>query len=306
MWGYILSSTFIVFQLWLFSGVQSGLQAQKAVILATVDVVNVVCTVRDRQGNYVSDLTKEDFQLVEDKKQQHIDFFYNESGDNAQPLTIVLLVDTSGSVREKLAFEQMASSEFLRRTLRTDKDMAAIVQFDSDINLVQNFTYDHDLLNDAILDMRAGGSTKLYDAIWIAVKDLLSQEVGRKIIVILSDGADTSSLISEQEAIRTAQKNDVVIYGIGIRSRGFTSNFGKLKRFAKSTGGVFFNSKANLEQLKKAFDRINLEIKNQYLLSYVSTNKKRNGSYRKIVVKAQNKSHKINHRKGYYSASTDH
>lgn len=304
MWGYILS-TFIIFQLWLLIGVQ-GLQAQGPVIRATVDVVNVVCTVQDRRGNYVSNLMKEDFQLTEDKKKQHIDFFYNESGDDAQPLTIVLLIDTSGSVREKLAFEQMAADEFLRRTLRTNKDMAAIVQFDSDINLVQNFTYDHDLLNDAILDMRAGGATKLYDAIWITVKDLLSQEVGRKIIVILSDGADTSSLTSEQEAIRTAQEDDVVIYGIGVRGRGFTSNFGKLKKFSESTGGVFFNSKANLKQLRKAFDRINLEIKNQYLLGYVSTNKKQSSSYRKIVVKVKSKSQKVNHRKGYYSASTNH
>ena len=304
MWSYILS-TFIILQLWLLIGVQ-GLQAQAPVIRATVDVVNVVCTVQDRRGNYISNLMKEDFQLTEDKKKQPIDFFYNESGDDAQPRTIVLLIDTSGSVREKLSFEQMAAGEFLRRTLRPDKDMAAIVQFDSDINLVQNFTYDHDLLNDAILDMRAGGATKLYDAIWITVKDLLSQEVGRKMIVILSDGADTSSLTSEQEAIRTAQEDDVVIYGIGVRGRGFTSNFGKLKRFAESTGGVFFNSKANLEQLRKAFDRINLEIKNQYLLGYVSTNKKRTGSYRKIVVKVKKKSQKVNHRKGYYSASTNH
>ena len=304
MWGYTLSTS-IIFQLWLLSGIQ-GLQAQEPIVRARVDVVNVVCTVRDRRGNYVSNLMKEDFQLTEDKKKQHIDFFYNESGDDAQPLTIVLLIDTSGSVREKLAFEQMAASEFLRRTLRTDKDMAAIVQFDSDINLVQHFTYDHDRLNDAILDMRAGGATKLYDAIWITVKDLLSEEVGRKIIVILSDGADTSSLTSEQEAIRTAQEDDVVIYGIGVRGRGFTSNFGKLKRFSESTGGVFFNSKANLEQLRKAFDRINLEIKNQYLLGYVSTNKKRSGSYRKIAVKVKNKSQKVNHRKGYYSPSINH
>ena len=198
-----LLSTFIILHLGLLGWVQD-LQGQGPVIRATVDVVNVVCTVRDRNGNYTSHLKKEDFQLTEDKVGQHIEFFHNESGDDAQALTIVLLIDTSGSVKEKLGFEQAAATDFLRTTLRTNKDMAAIVQFDSDINLVQDFTYDHDLLSHAIVEMRAGGATKLYDAIWLTVQDLLGPEVGRKVVVILSDGADTQSIVSEQDAIRIA------------------------------------------------------------------------------------------------------
>ena len=293
-------STFVILHLGLLGWVQD-LKGQEPVIRAIVDVVNVVCTVRDRHGNYTSHLKKEDFQLTEDKVGQQIEFFHNESGDDAQALTIVLLIDTSGSVKEKLAFEQMAASEFLKRTLRTNKDMAAIVQFDSDINLVQNFTYDHDLLSHAIVEMRAGGATKLYDAIWVAVKDLLGPEVGRKVIVILSDGADTQSIVSEQDAIRIAQEGDVVIYGIGVRSRRFHANFGKLKKFSESTGGVFFDSKANLKKLREAFDRINREIKNQYLLGYVSTNTRRDGSFRKIRVKVKGSGLKVNYRKGYYA-----
>jgi VWFA-related protein len=295
-----LLSTFVILHLGLLGWVQD-LKGQEPVIRSTVDVVNVVCTVRDRHGNYASHLKKEDFQLTEDKVGQQIDFFHNEFG----ALTIVLLIDTSGSVKEKLAFEQMAATEFLKRTLRTNKDMAAIVQFDSDINLVQDFTYDHDLLTHAIVEMRAGGATKLYDAIWVAVKDLLGPEVGRKVIVILSDGADTQSIVSEQDAIRIAQQEDVVIYGIGVRSRRFRANFGKLKEFSESTGGVFFNSKADLEKLREAFDRINREIKNQYMLGYVSTNTRRDGSFRKIRVKVKGSDLKVNYRKGYYAPLAD-
>jgi Ca-activated chloride channel homolog len=276
---------------------------EQPIIRAAVDVVNVVCTVRDRRGEYVSHLKKEHFQVFENGTKQEIDFFYNETSDEAQALTIVLLIDTSGSVKEKLAFEQMAATEFLQQTLRKNKDMAAIVQFDSEINLVQDFTYDHTLLSSAILDIRAGGATKLYDAIWLAVGELLRSEVGRKVVVILSDGADTQSMVTEKEAIRIAQEEDVVIYGIGVRSRRFDSDFGKLEKFAESTGGVFFNSKADLEKLREAFGRINREIKNQYILGYVSGNRQQDGSFRKIRVEVTGSGLKVNHRKGYYAQS---
>ena len=245
-------------------------------IRARVDVVNVVCTVKDHNDRYVSDLTREQFEIFEDGIRQSIDFFHNQTGEKAEPLAIVLLIDTSGSVKDKLEFEQIAAGEFLQTTLRKKKDMAAIVQFDSEINLVQNFTYDYSKLKNAILAIRAGGATKLYDAIWLAVEDLLGDEIGRRVLVILSDGADTQSTTSEQDAIKVAQEKDVVIYGIGVKSQRLdVADFGKLKNFAESTGGVFFNSKANLERLREAFTRINREIKNQYSLGYVSKNERR-------------------------------
>jgi Ca-activated chloride channel family protein len=272
------------------------------VIRAEVEVVNILATVRNKKGQYVDNLTKNDFVVYEDGVKQNVEFFNFEAGADAQPLTIVLLIDTSGSVKDKLRFEQRAASEFLNETLRKDKDMAAVVQFDSEINLIQDFTYDFDVLAESILDMRAGGATKLYDAIFLAVEDLLVNEVGRKVLVVLSDGADTQSLVSDREAIKAAQSHDVVIFGIGVRSRDFGADFGKLNKFAESTGGVFFKSKADLGRLREAFARINQEIKNQYSIGYVSSNLKKENTFRKIAVKVKKSGLKVIHRKGYYAS----
>ena len=277
-------------------------EEQAPIIRSRVDVVQVLCTVRDRQGRYVADLTRKDFEVYENGVKQSIDFFHYETGEDAQALTIVLLVDTSGSVKDKLRFEQEAATEFLKESLRENKDLAAVVQFDSEINLVQDFTHDYWRLEDAILDIRAGGATKLYDAIWLAVRELLQSEVGRKVLVILSDGADTQSQVDEKEAVRAAQEEDVIIYGIGVRSRTFRSNFGKLKKFAKATGGLFFNSKVNRQELRRAFSRINKEIKNQYSIGYVSKDRRRDGAFRKIELRVKRSGLKMNHRKGYYAS----
>ena len=278
-------------------------EEETPVIRASVDVVNVLCTVRDRQQNYVIDLKQENFEIIEDGVRQKVQFFSNETGEDAQPLTVVLLIDTSGSVKDKLGFLQEAASEFLSQTLRKNKDLAAVVQFDSEVSLIQDFTYDYSVLEDAILRIRAGGSTKLYDAIWVSVNELLRHEVGRRMLVILSDGADTQSMTRDNEALKVAQEQDVVIYGIGVRSGRFDSDFGKLKKFAEGTGGLFFNSKVDLQKLREAFRRINRGIKNQYALGYVSTNPRRDGSFREIKVRMKRSGLNVTHRKGYYAPS---
>jgi len=278
-------------------------EEEMPVIRASVDVVNVLCTVRDRQQKYVIDLKREDFEIIEDGVRQKIQFFSNETGEDAQPLTVVLLIDTSGSVKDKLGFLQEAASEFLSQTLRKNKDLAAVVQFDSEVSLIQDFTYDYSVLEDAILSIRAGGSTKLYDAIWVSVNELLRHEVGRRMLVILSDGADTQSMTRDNEALKVAQEQDVVIYGIGVRSGKFNSDFGKLKKFAEGTGGLFFNSKVDLQKIREAFRRINRGIKNQYALGYVSTNPRRDGSFREIKFRMKRSGLKVTHRKGYYAPS---
>ena len=278
-------------------------EEETPVIRASVDVVNVLCTVRERRGNYLTDLRQQDFELLEDGVRQKVQFFSNETGEDAQPMTVVLLIDTSGSVKDKLAFEQEAASEFLRQTLRKNKDLAAIVQFDSEVSLIQDFTYDYSVLENAILSIRAGGSTKLYDAIWVSVNELLRHEVGRRMLVILSDGADTQSMTRDNEALKIAQEYDVVIYGLGVRSGRFDSDFGKLKKFAEGTGGLFFNSKVDLQKLREAFRRINRGIKNQYALGYVSNNPRRDGSFREVKVRMKRSGLKVTHRKGYYAPS---
>lgn len=267
---------------------------------ASVDVVNVIATVRD-DDRYVADLRREDFQIYEDGERQQLQYFARESGEDAQPLNIILLVDTSGSVKDKLMFEQQAASAFLEETLRAKKDLAAVIQFDSEIKLIQDFTFDLGLLENAIFDIRAGGATKLYDAIWVAVQDKLRHEIGRRVLVVLSDGDDTQSMVEDEDAIKTAQTHDVVIFGIGVRGGRSRSNFGKLKEFARETGGLFFNSKARLEELREAFSSINQAIKNQYSLGYVSTNPAQDGTFREIEVKVQRRGLKASHRKGYYA-----
>ncbi len=280
---------------------QRSPQDDVPVIRADVEVVNILATVRDRKGRYVADLSRQDFDVYEDGVKQNIEYFNYESGEQAQPLTIVMLIDTSGSVKDKLRFEQQAASEFLQATLRENVDLAAVIQFDSEVNLVQDFTYDFKTLENAILDIRAGGATMLYDAVFLAVEDLLSGEVGRKVIVILSDGADTQSVITSDQAIRVAQNEDVLIYGIGVRSPGFDSNFDKIREFANSTGGLFFKSKASLQRLREVFAQINQEIKNQYSLGYIPSNPTRDDSFRRISVKVKRSGLKVTHRKGYYA-----
>ena len=289
--------------LWaVFPLVSHAVQEEEPPVFRTeVEVVNVICTVR-KKNTYITDLRKEDFEVYEDKVKQKIEYFGFESGEEAQSLNIVLLVDTSGSVKDKLRFEQLAADAFLEETLRPNKDLAAVVQFDSEINLVQDFTYDLNTLGHSIEDIKAGGATKLYDAIFVSVDDLLRHEVGRKLLVVLSDGDDTQSLMKSEDAILVAQKHDVMIFGIGVQGKT-SSDFGTLKKFSERTGGLFYNSKVSLEELRKAFSAINQAIKNQYSLGYVSSSLKR-GVFREIKVKVKRRGLKVNHRRGYYSTGT--
>lgn len=275
-------------------------QDKPPVFRSNVEVVNILCTVR-KKNDYLTNLKKEDFVVHEDGVLQEITYFSLETDETAQPLNIILLVDTSGSVKDKLIFEQQAAAIFLEETLRKDKDLAAIVQFDSDINLAQDFTYDVEMLENSIESIRAGGATKLYDAIYVSVDDLLRHEVGRKVLVILSDGDDTQSVVTDKEAIKVSQDNDVIIFGIGVRGARSRANFGKLKQFSRETGGLFFNSKARLENLRTAFSRINQAIKNQYAIGYISTNQDRDGSFREIKVEVRKRGIDVAHRKGYYA-----
>lgn len=271
------------------------------VIRARVDVVNILATVRDKRGRYIKNLSKDDFEVLEDGVRQQIEFFSYESGEDSQPLTIVLALDTSGSIKKRLDFEQQAATEFLSQVLREGRDMAALMQFDSELTLAQDFTFDLSVLKQAIFDVRAGGATKLFDAIFVASEDLLAPEVGRRVLVVLSDGEDTQSKLSDREAIRAAQNRDVVIFGIGLKSRGSRADFGNLRRFAESTGGVFYAAKNDLDRLREVFGQINQEIRNQVSLGYISSNPKRDGEFRHIEVRVKRGGLKVTHRTGYYA-----
>ncbi len=273
---------------------------QGAVIKSRVFLVNLFVTAQDGK-HYVRDLTRDDFQIYEDGKPQEIKYFNNLSESKDIPLTIVMLIDTSGSVADKLQQEVATASAFFRHILRPNKDLAAVIEFHSEVILLQDFTDNVSRLDGALAKMRPGGNTSIYDAIYLASEDKLKGEAGRKIIVVLSDGEDTASSISQKDAIRAAQKSDVQIYGLGVRSPNYRADFRALEKFCKETGGKFFSPRSSFESLKRTFDQIMADINHQYNLAYEPRNQDRNGEYRKIEVKVRGRRLKLDYRNGYFA-----
>jgi Ca-activated chloride channel family protein len=276
-------------------------QETPPVIRAEVALVNVVFTAEDGDGRPVRDLKAEDFQVFEDRIPQEIEYFSKMEENSQVPLTIALLIDTSGSVKEKLDYEKATAAEFFREILRPNKDLALIIQFDSDVNLVQDFTQNQEVLLSALNSLRAGNSTSLYDAIYLAAEEKLKNEIGRKVMVVITDGEDTASRVHKEEAIEAAQRSDALIYGIGVRSPGYQSNFGVLKKFAEETGGEFFSPHARLDEIQAAFRSIGEDIRGQYSLAYSSTNKKKDGGFRAIKIRCRVRGVRIRAREGYYA-----
>ena len=270
------------------------------VIRARAIVVNLFVTASSGK-EYVRDLKKEDFTIYEDGVPQEIKYFNNLSQSKDLPLTIALLVDTSASVTDKLQQEVATASAFFKQIVRANKDMVTLLEFHSEVILTQDFTDDPDRLDRALSKLRPGGNTSLYDAVYLASEEKLSSEAGRKIIVILSDGEDTASKVSMDTAIKSAQKHDVLIYGLGVRSPNYPANFGALEKFCKETGGKFFSPSSSFEQLKKTFDAIMNDINHQYNMAYEPKNQQRDGTYRNIKVTVRRKGLKLFYRQGYYS-----
>ncbi len=275
-------------------------QDPQATIRTEVALVNVVFSALDRNNRILPGLVADDFQVFEDRQPQKIEFFSEIGKGSEVPLTIALLIDTSGSVKTKLGFEVETASEFFKGVLRKNKDLALIIQFDSDVNLVQDFTDDLNKLNQALDSLTAGNSTSLYDAIYLAVEDKLKIETGRKVIVVITDGEDTASKLKKEVAIESAQKGDVLIYGIGVRG-DFGVNFGVLKKFAEETGGLFFSPRSKLTEIQEAFRAIGEDLKSQYSLAYSSTNPKKDGTFRSIEIRPKQPGVRIRARKGYYA-----
>jgi Ca-activated chloride channel family protein len=292
---------------------QRGQQQQKATdaqakaaddqtLSVNVDLVNILFTVADRKGKFVTNLKKDDFRVFEDEKPQNITNFSSETD---LPLTIALLVDTSGSIRDKLQFEQRAATEFFYSTLQRGKDKAMIISFDSGVDLIQDFTDDPAKLAGAVQKIRAGGGTSLYDAIYLAVTQKLSGQQGRRIVILITDGDDNSSRISLTETLEAAQKNDVTIYAISTNSQTFFGSKEQergdktLKKFATETGGKpFFPLK--IQDLATNFVDIREELRAQYQIGYRPSNSRLDGTFRKIRVDIADKRYKIRARSGYY------
>jgi VWFA-related protein len=290
-------------------------QGQTPVIKTEVTLVNLFATVRDKNKHVMTDLKQDDFKIFEDNHEEKIAFFSKEM---ALPITLGLMLDTSGSEQNNLGAIQDAGSRFLRRVLRKG-DEAMVLSFDSDVNLLADFTDDRNILDRAIskarinipdMGMIAGNpgpvgnqqitGTALYDAIYLACGEKLNGEAGRKAVIIVTDAEDEGSKVKLEEAIEAAQRTDTVIHILLVVDPRFGGNPSVAHKLADETGGrmISVRSEKNLEE---AFDQISEELRSQYTLGYYPTNNTKDGKFRRIKVELNNSDLKVLARKGYYA-----
>jgi VWFA-related protein len=290
-----------------------------------VEVVQLFFNVKDKHGLLIPNETKDDFEVSEDGQPQTIKYFTAESN---LPLTLGILIDSSGSQQRVLEMEKEVGASFLNNVLR-EKDLAFVISFDVDVDLLQDFTSSTSLLRAGLNKARintGGGScggipglgggpvpctssgprgTLLYDAVYLASHDELAQQVGRKAMIILTDGEDQGSRLKIVDAIEAAQKSDSIVYVLLIADRGFYGMLGysgdsAMKKLATETGGRVIEVGNKPDKLKQAFDQIAQELRSQYNIGYTPTNSKRDGTFRRVEIRSK-KDYKIQARKGYYA-----
>jgi Ca-activated chloride channel family protein len=271
-------------------------------IRTEVTRVNMLFAVTDKRGHFVTDLTRDDFTIFENKKEQAIREFTSESD---LPLRLAILIDTSNSIRDRFHFQQEAAENFINGVMR-DQDKAIVVSFDTAAELAADLTSDTHVLENAVRNLRPGGGTALYDAIYFACKEKLIVDQPmykfRRAMVVLSDGDDNESRHSRDQALEMAQRADTVIYTISTNISHIETDGDKVMRyFAEQTGGVaFFPFQAN--DLNQSFENIANELRHQYNLFYAPEPLNNDGQYHHVVIKVKN--HKdlvVRARKGYYA-----
>lgn len=272
-------------------------------IVLDVTRVNLLYTVSDKKGRFVTNLDRGDFEIVEGKRPQSIIEFTAETD---LPLRLAILIDTSNSVRERFKFEQEAAVEFVNSLMRPRKDKAILVSFDTAAELVSDLTDDPEALARSIRDLRPGGGTSLYDAIYFACRDKLMMDQPRhkfrRAMVVLSDGDDNQSRYTRDQALEMAQKSDVVVYTISTNITRIPTDGDKvLKYLAAETGGLpLFPFRA--EDLNQSFENISSELRHQYNVFYRPDPLKADGLYHTIRVSVKNrKDLVVRARKGYYA-----
>jgi VWFA-related protein len=315
----------IVFALGATLFAQAPAREDPGAIKVDVDVVNLLTSVRDKRGALIPNLEKTDFTILENGKPQTIKYFARETD---LPLTIGLLVDVSRSQENLIGIEQNAASEFLSQVLRK-KDEAFLISFGEEAELLQDYTNSPRLLNEGLKQLRvsSGASgihpgpvptasqprgTVLYDAVYLAANEKLRTEVGRKVIVVITDGVDQGSRLSLNQALEAAQKADAVIYSIDYYDPGAYGYFGfgggggegTLRKLSDETGGRVFkvDRKHTLEQV---FKELQDEMRSQYSIGYTPTNDVKDGSYRKLEIRLANKDYKAQARKGYFAVKPE-
>jgi Ca-activated chloride channel family protein len=278
--------------------------AQPPSFRAGVDVVSLNVTVTDLEMRFVTDLAPEDFSVYEDGVRQEINFFTRTQ----LPIALALLIDTSASMDEEMATAQEAAIGFSQR-LGPD-DLAEVIDFDSRVDVLQGFTNDVDQLESAIRRTSAGGSTSLYNALYISLKDLTraplrEADVRREAIIVLSDGEDTSSLVSFEEVLELAKRSETAIYSIGLQAEdrrartGFREADFVLRQLAQETGGrAFFPH--DVSELPGIYRQISDELSSQYSVGYISANPLRNGQWRRVVVQVDREGATARTKRGYY------
>ena len=266
--------------------------------------VNVVFTVTDKHGKRITDLKQNDFRIVDDNKPAtEIRSFRAEAN---LPLQVGLLIDASSSVRDRFKFEQESAIEFLNQTIRQRYDLAFIIGFDATPEVTQDFTGDTEKLGHGVRELRPGGGTALYDALYYACRDkLLKQpQIGptRRAIILLSDGDDNQSHVTREEAIEMAQRAEAIVYAISTNVSGTKGQGDKvLERIADATGGrAFFPFQ--IRDVANAFAEIQDELRSQYAVSYKPADFKRDGRFRTIEIVANDrKNFRVRARRGYYA-----
>jgi VWFA-related protein len=271
----------------------------------TLDVfrVNLLYTVSDRRNRFVTNLKADDFDVFEGKKQQRILEFVSETD---LPLRLAILIDTSNSIRERFRFEQEAATEFINNLIRPRQDKALVVSFDTNMELVADLMDDTEKLAASVRNLRPGGGTSLYDAVFYACRDKLLQDQPRhkfrRAMVILSDGDDNQSRYTRDQALEMAQKADVVIYTISINITKIESDGDKVLRYLSSeTGGqTFFPFK--VQDLSQSFENISNELRHQYSLLYRPEPLRSDGLWQPIQIRVKNrKDLLVRARKGYFA-----
>jgi VWFA-related protein len=301
-------------------------QDDAATLKVEVSLVNILFNVRDKKGGLVGSLNKDDFKVFEDGKEQEVKFFNRETD---LPITVGLLIDVSASQGNLIEIEKNAAYQFFGSVLRK-QDLAFLISFGEDSELLQDYTNSPKLLRAGLDGLQVssgvGGfgpgpvptisqprGTVLYDAVYVASADQLKGQVGRKVLVLITDGEDEGSKYRISQAIEAAQKADAIIYGFYYVDRRFYMSRGMvfggssdsaLRQMSEDTGGHVFHIDNRLT-LPDAFNQLQEEMRSQYAIGYTPTNPNKDGTFRKVEVKTSNKDWKVQARKGYYAIKSD-
>ena len=273
-------------------------------IRATTNEVNVVFTVTDKHGRRITDLKQGDFRVLDDNKPpQEIRSFHAEAN---LPLQVGLLIDASNSVRDRFKFEQQSAVEFLNQTIHPRYDQAFVVGFDVTPEVTQDFTDNTEKLAHGVHELRPGGGTALYDALYFACRDKLlkapKSTTVRRAIILLSDGEDNQSHVTREEAIEMAQRAEAIVYTISTNVSGTKGAGDKvLERIADATGGrPFFPFQ--IRDVANAFAEIQDELRSQYAIAYKPADLKADGHYRTIEIVANDRKNlRVRSRRGWYA-----